>query len=320
MMMVSSLVLCVGLLASEPLKQGENTRKLEHGGRTRTYFVHVPPSYDGSRPVPVVVALHGAMMNGRMMMEFSGLSAKADQEGFIVVYPNGTGVGDLFLTWNAWAKPGPVPAPGEGEDARRGPADDVGFISAMLDQMEMEAKIDTRRIYVTGMSNGGMMSHRLAAELSRRIAAAAPVAGTLMVGQIKPARPVPIMHIHGTKDTFVPFAGMRRNLRARMPMRTVEETMTSWVAANSAVEKGVETTLPDLAPADGTRVKVRTHAADKGGAEVVLVTVENGGHTWPGRKAAMASLGRSTMDVAANDLIWDFFKKHALPAATASLD
>ena len=165
------------------------------GEQKRTYIVHIPKGYDPKKPAPVVLALHGAAMNGSMMVWFTGLNKKSDKAGFIVVYPSGTGTGP-FLTWNAGGFKGKM---------AEGKADDVAFIGKLLDDLGTVVKVDEKRVYACGMSNGGMMCYRLAAELSDRIAAIAPVAGTIAIDESKPKRPVPVIHFHGTKDTFVPF-------------------------------------------------------------------------------------------------------------------
>src|SRR4051812_3080041 len=179
----------------DPLGPGDHTRTLMMGEQKRTYLVHVPKGYDPKKPAPVVLALHGAAMNGPMMVWFSGLNKKSDEAGFIVVYPSGTGIGP-FLIWNAGGLKGKL---------AEGRADDVAFIGKLLDDLGTVAKVDEKRVYACGMSNGGMMCYRLAAELSDRIAAIAPVAGTIAIEKSKPKRAVPVIHFHGSKDNIVPF-------------------------------------------------------------------------------------------------------------------
>ena len=156
---------------SEALKAGNHSRTVPWENEGRTYQLHVPPSYDPAKPTPVVIALHGASMTGKMMEAFCGLSAKADEAGFIVVYPNGAGAGRLLQTWHAGSFPGKL-------SVRK--IDDVGFTVKMLDDLATVVNVDAKRVYCTGLSNGAMMAHRLGAELSDRIAAIAPVAGTLV--------------------------------------------------------------------------------------------------------------------------------------------
>jgi polyhydroxybutyrate depolymerase len=278
------------------------TRSLTVGGLTRTYVVHAPPALDPQKPAPVVLALHEATMTGPLMAWFSGLDATADAAGFIAVYPNGTG-GRSSYFWNAGHCCG---------DAARNNVDDVAFVRVVLDELATVYRIDPRRVFATGMSNGAMMAYRLAAELSDRIAAVAPVAGTMACGEPRPSRPVPVLHIHGTDDEFVPFGGGRGPKSiSGVPHRSVAGTVAAWARANGCREDpaAVEA-LPDRA-GDGTRVTRTTYRGEAAGAEVVLVTVAGGGHTWPGRPGS-ATLGRSTRNVSANDLIWEFFDRHPM--------
>ena len=277
------------------LGPGDHSRTVMMGEKQRMYLVHVPNGYDPKTPVPVVLALHGAAMNGPMMVGFSGLTKKADEAGFIVVYPSGTGLGP-FLTWNA------------GGFKAEGQVDDVVFISRLLDDLGTVVKFDEKRVYACGMSNGGMMCYRLAAELSDRIAAIAPVGGTIAIKQNKPNRAVPVIHFHGTKDTFVPFETAKTNKPAFMKMKGVEESIQTWVKLDGCDEKP----KIDVLSKDGDEMKVtrKTYSGGKDGAEVVLVVIEEGGHTWPGQQPPVTFIGKSAMNISANDLMWEFFQKH----------
>ena len=139
---------------SDPLGPGDHTRTIIMGEQKRTYLVHVPKDDDPKKPAPVVLALHGAAMNGSMMVWFTDLNKTSDKEGFIVVYPSGTGAWP-FLTWNAGGFKGKM---------AEGKADDVAFIGKLLDDLATVVKMDEKRVYACGMSNGGMMCYRLAAE------------------------------------------------------------------------------------------------------------------------------------------------------------
>ena len=270
-----------------PLDPGDHTRSLKMGEQERTYLVHVPKGYDPKKPAPVVLALHGMGMNGPMMVWFSSLSKKADKAGFIVVYPSG-----LSLMWNAG-----------GFSGRR--TDDVAFIGKVLDDLGTVVKVDEKRVYACGMSNGAMMCYRLAAELSDRIAAIAPVAGTIAIDESKPKRPVPVIHFHGTKDTFVPFE-MGKSKR----LKGVGESVQTWVKLNGCEEKPTV----DVLSKDGDEMKVtrKTYGGGKDGSEVVLVIIEEGGHTWPGMTPPASFMGKSAKNISANDLMWEFFRKHKL--------
>jgi polyhydroxybutyrate depolymerase len=158
------------------------------------------------------------------------------------------------------------------------------------------------------MSNGGMMSYRLASELSDRIAAAAPVAGTIAIEESKPKRPVPIIHFHGTKDTFVPFELAKGKTPSSMKLKGVDDSIQTWVKLNACEEKP----KTDVLSKDGDEMKVTrtTYGGGKDGAEIVLIVIEGGGHTWPGMQPPVAFLGKSAMNISANDLMWEFFQKH----------
>jgi polyhydroxybutyrate depolymerase len=285
---------------TDPLGPGDHTRTLKMGEQKRTYLVHVPTGYDPKKPTPVVLALHGAAMNGPMMVWFTGLTEKADKDGFVVVYPSGTGTGP-FLTWNAGGFTGKM---------AEGKADDVAFIGKLLDDLGTVVKVDEKRVYACGMSNGGMMCYRLAAELSDRIAAIAPVAGTIAVDESKPRRAVPVLHFHGTKDTFVPFEMTKGKASSFIRFKGVEDSIQTWVKLNGCDGRPKVDTLSR----DGDEMKVTrtTYGGGKDASEVVLVVIEGGGHTWPGMKPPTAFMGKSALNVSANDLIWEFFQKHRL--------
>jgi polyhydroxybutyrate depolymerase len=296
--------------SADPLGPGDHTRTLMMGEQKRTYLVHVPKDYDSKKPAPVVLALHGAAMNGSMMVWFTGLNKTSDKEGFIVVYPSGTGT-DPFLIWNVggfkiWNVGGfKAKMPG-------GRADDVAFISKLLDDLATVAKVDEKRVYACGMSNGGEMCYRLAAELSERIAAIAPVAGSIAFDYSKPKRPVPVIHFHGTKDTFVRFEMPKGKTPSLMKWKGVDGSIQTWVKLNGCDEKPKTETLSK----DGDEMKVtrKTYGGGKDGAEVVLVVIEGGGHTWPGQQppVGLGFIGKSATNVSANDLMWEFFQRHKL--------
>lgn len=285
---------------TDPLGPGDHTRTLMMGEQKRTYLVHVPKDYDPKKPTPVVLALHGAAMNGPMMVWFSGLNTTADKSGFIVVYPSGTGTGP-FLTWNAGGFKGKM---------AEGKADDVAFIGKLLDDLSTVVKVDEKRVNACGMSNGGMMCYRLAAELSNRIAAVAPVAGTIAIEESKPKRPVPVIHFHGTKDTFIPFETAKGKTPAFMKLKSVEDSIQTWVKLNGCNDKP----KADVLSKDGDEMKAirKTYSGGKDGSEVVLIVIEDGGHTWPGMTPPAGFMGKSAKNISANDLMWEFFQKHTL--------
>ncbi|HEU5115506.1 MAG TPA: PHB depolymerase family esterase, partial [Isosphaeraceae bacterium] len=261
--------LAILALAAEPLPSGDLTRSVRVGESTRPYLLHVPKSYNSEKPTPLVLALHPFATNGPLMARISGLSKTADRHGFLVAYPNGTGVGTL-LHWNVGLTSGDR-------------ADDMGYLAQVLDDLSAIANIDPRRVYATGFSNGGMMCYRLAAEWSDRIAAIAPVSGTRISGKIEPKRPVSVLHFHGTEDQFVAYNG--RLWRQTGPNRLlgVDETIQSWAVFNGCNPEPVFTAVP-LQDDDGLSVERSLYGPGRDGSEVILYKIQGGGHTWPGRE------------------------------------
>jgi polyhydroxybutyrate depolymerase len=251
--------------------------------------------------MPVVLALHGATMNGPMMAWFSGLNRKADEAGFIAVYPNGTGRFSSYF-WNGGNCCG---------SAMQNKVDDVAFINALLDDLMGSYHVDPQRVYATGMSNGAIMAYRLASELSDRIAAIAPVSGSLGTETCQPKRPVSVLHFHGTMDEYIPFLGGKgaRSITGTS-FRSVDDSVKTWVKANGCDENPKIDQLSKNG--DETVVTRKTYIGGKNGTEVVLVVIEGGGHTWPGMKSPARILGKSTKNISANDLMWEFFQKHPM--------
>lgn len=295
------LLWTVAILPAAPaLGPGDHTRSLTVDGLQRSYLVHVPAQCDGKSPAPLVLVYHGAAMNGLMMSVFSGLNKKADEAGFIAVYPNGTGKLGLFLTWNvAWTGGSAKP-------------DDVLFTRRLLDDLTGALRVDPKRIYAAGMSNGGMMCYRLAAELSDRIAAVAPVAGAMADKAPRPKRPVSVIHFHGTDDALVPYQGLGDHVPNFIRFKSVEDSIQAWVKLDGCPARPKVDELPCPVD-DGATVQRKTYGPGTKGVEVVLVVIRGGGHTWPGRPSFFSYLGRSTKNISANDLLWEFFERHPLP-------
>jgi polyhydroxybutyrate depolymerase len=187
----------------------------------------------------------------------------------------------------------------------------VGYVSKLLDDLATVVKVDRKRVYATGMSNGAMMCYRLAAELSDKIAAIAAIAGTMAIDDFRPRRPVPVLHFHGTKDGLVLFGGPDERTPKNIRFQSVEATIRAWVKANGCSEIPAATRLPGLTR-DGLAIRKQAYGPGKEGSEVILYVIEGGGHTWPGQDPRFFFLGKSTKDISANDLIWDFFQKHPL--------
>lgn len=295
-------LLLTTVLGADPLGPGDHTRALTVGDLKRSYLVHIPPKYDRKIPTPVVLAFHGGGANPDNMIVFSGLNKKSDEAGFIAVYPSGTGRLDKFLTFNGGNCCG---------YAMNNKVDDVEFTRNLLDDLSKSANIDPKRVFATGMSNGGIMAYLLASELSDRIAAIAPVGGPMGTDTCKPKRPVPVIHFHGTDDEYAPFKGGKGKGLSGTDFYSVEHSIQAWVNANGCEKEPVVTKLPDAAK-DGTSITRKTYGAGKDGAEVVLIEIEGAGHTWPGQQPRVQFLGKSTKNISANDLMWEFFQKHPM--------
>ncbi len=269
----------------------------------RGYWVYLPDRHQGSNLLPVVLVLHGDGMDGESMARLCNLNEKADEAGFLVVYPNGTGQMDKKLTWNAGRCCG---------SAMLKNREDVAFIENVLDDVEERYPVDRSRVYATGISNGAMMAYRLAAEIPYRIAAVAAIAGSLEVGPSTITWPVPVLHFHGTQDEFVHFDdGHGPRSKTRISLNSAMDTIRTWVWVNGANIEPETAELPDQTD-DGTKVVRYIYRAPKTGADVILYKIQGGGHTWPGRPSGEIILGPSTQQISANDLIWEFFKKHKL--------
>jgi polyhydroxybutyrate depolymerase len=290
-------------MADTPLVPGDHTRSLEVDRRTRTYLVHVPRKHDPKKPAPVVLVFHGGGSNAEQMIKFCGLNETADKQGFVVVYPSGTGRLKNALTWNGGNCCG---------YAMQQNVDDLAFTGALLEDLARVVAVDRKRVYATGMSNGAIMAYRLASELSDRIAAIAPVAGPMGTATCTPKRPVPVLHFHGTADQFAPFQGGTgtRSL-SQTDFYSVEHSIRAWVKADGCSEQPTIVKLPDRA-GDGTTVTVKTYGNGRDGAEVILVMIEGMGHTWPGREPLLKMLGRVTRNISANDKMWEFFERHPM--------
>jgi polyhydroxybutyrate depolymerase len=185
------------------------------------------------------------------------------------------------------------------------------FPLSLLDDLMGSYHVDTRRIYATGMSNGAVMAYRLASELSDRIAAIAPVSGSMGTEIGRPKRPVSVLHFHGTLDDYIPFLGGKgKKSISGTQFWPVDQSIRSWVNLNGCEENP----KIDLLSKSGDEMTVtrKIYAAGNDGTEVVLVVIEGGGHTWPGMRSPTDALGKSALNISANDLMWEFFEKHPM--------
>ena len=237
------------------------------------------------------------------MTHFSDL---ADREGFIAVYPDG-----LWKNWNDGRAPSV-------SRAHRENVDDIGFVSALIDAVSMDHRIDLKRIFATGISNGGIFSHYLGANLSSRIAAIAPVSGGIaerFEERFKPEEPVSVFVIQGTDDPLVPFhgGGIVRGRRGRII--DTDEAVRLWVQRDGCQREPRTGTLPDADRRDKCAVKWYSWGHGQRNTEVKLYVIQGGGHTWPDGPQYLPALfvGRVCRDFNATEAIWEFFKNHPRP-------
>ncbi len=264
-----------------------NRFMLTVGGLPRTFDVHLPANYDPSKATPVVLNFHGLGSNAGQQQAYSKMIAKSDAEGFIAVHPEGTGARQ---SWNAGYCC---------EAAVQNNTDDVAFVRAMLDELESRLCVDKDRVFAAGMSNGGFMSHRLACDLSDRIAAVAPVAGYNVTQACAPGRAVPVLHFHGTSDQTVPYEAGANGFPGVRP------SLEAWAQRNGCGATPSESFRMADAHCD-------SWPSCSGGSEVILCTIDGGGHTWPGA-IAIPQLGFTSAAISATDTMWDFFERHPMP-------
>lgn len=279
---------------------------LPHDRRDRHYEV-VLPGREPAAPMPVIIAIHGATGSLETYRKVANLEALARREGILVVYPEGTRVGNVLL-WNAGAccLVGPRPP------------DDVDFLLHVLDDVERRFDVDPRRVYAVGMSNGAMMTYRLATEAPERFAAVATVAGPMALRHFEPRAPISIMHIQSVDDPILPFAGRRL---PPLPLPSGEKTLRRWLDyAHCPAEPAGETVRHGSAGEPPGWQAVRTRWAPcNAGTEIVLWKLAGAGHVWPGgyQPPHLRAFAGGEFDVIdASREIWQFFQRHRLPPAT----
>ncbi len=285
---------------------GLQPASVESGGLTRTYWLHVPPNLPKGKPVPLVVIYHGSGSDGERMERFTNFSKLADEHGFIAVYP------DAFEeNWNDGRAATSILA--QAKDV-----DDVAFTGAVLDAIARDHHVDPKRIYATGFSNGGIFVHLLAAKMAPRFAAIASVSGGIaepIAPAFKPANPLSIFIMHGTKDPFVPFEGGNVDESDNGRIISTEQTVKKWIEINGDNAKPEKGQLPDVDKSDHSQVKWTRWNFPKTRTELLLYTIEGAGHTWPSgpQFLPVATIGEVDRDFDGATAIWEFFQKHPKP-------
>ena len=273
---------------------GTKATTIGFGGKTRSYLVHVPKGYSGSKPTAVVFALHGLSDSAGKMESMTGFDSLADKEGFLVVYPEGL----TDFTGGSWNAGNCCGA------AKSASSDDVGFILSVLADLNAHFCTDPKRVFATGFSNGAYMAQRLACEKADVFAAIAPVSGEINMKTCTPSRAISVLEFHGTSDAVVPYGGGGMTGGAW----SVDETFGFWrdnaICAEpkaAAMYKKGDTTCTGFSLCED-------------GAVVELCSIDKGGHQWPSSPAgANPFLGKMSTDIDATAAIWQFFLDHPMP-------
>jgi polyhydroxybutyrate depolymerase len=242
----------------------------------------VPANYQAGTAVALILNFHGYGSNSQQEENLTGMSAKADREGFIVVYPDG-----IEATWHTG-----LVAQGDA---------DRQFVRDLVAHLQSLYTIDPKRIYATGISNGGGMTNRLACSVSDLIAAIAPDAGAYNFWEnCSPSRPVPVLAFHGLDDNVVPYAGL--NPESITP--PIEKWAAAWATRNGCSPSPAVTTPVET-------VTLRTWMNCQDNANVILYTLANHGHSWPGSPVMPKNI--TSQAINATDVMWEFFKAHPMP-------
>lgn len=278
---------------------------MEHGGRTRSFILYKP----AARPrgsVPLIIVMHGGggTAAGMIRITRGRFNQLAERDGFLVVYPEGYG-----RHWNDCR----TDVHDRAHDAN---VDDVGFLSALIDLLVRERGVDPRRVFATGISNGGFMSFRLACQIPEKIRAIAPVTASMPVNSkcgCQPSRPVPVLVMNGTMDPLVPYDGGDIRLMGvtRGSVKSTDETVQFWLGNNACAGDTRTVLLPDIEATDGSTVEKTVYPSYGGTPCVTLYTVRGGGHTWPGGQQYPGKrlVGTVNRDINGCDEIWDFFRR-----------
>jgi polyhydroxybutyrate depolymerase len=283
-------------------KPGDFTKTVTVAGVTRTYLLHVPASYSNALASPVVLLFHGgqgsaATIGAITSTSGGGFSALADQKNFIVIYPD-----SVSGTWD------------DGRATITNRTNDVAFTAAALDAVALDYKIDSKRVFAAGISNGGMMTLRLACELSNRLAAVATVAANMpsdIQAGCNPAQAVPVAMFSGDADPLMPYSGGTvGGVFTGGSVISATATAAFWATKNAATLSAT-TALANTDTIDGTTTDLLSYTS-AGGGEVAFYRINGGGHTWPGgtQYASALLIGKVAKDFSANEAIWAFFARH----------
>jgi len=263
-------------------------------GRDRYYKTHLPLGYNYQKKYPLVFVFHGGLGNPELMDKQTGFSDKSDKEGFIVVYPYGTGSFDKkLLTWNTWDCCG---------YADKKNINDIDFIIEVYNEIVSKYNVDEKRIYATGMSNGGMMCYLLACEVPEKFAAFAPVVAAMFdTTSCNPKSEASLIIFNSLDDEHIPYSGgIGEKSLVDVEKLPVETTVNLWVKKfNCYFMNNSESSS-----------FVKTSYKNNNGTEIVLYKMLSGGHSWPGGEKIRRFADNPVKNVSATDLIWEFFKNN----------
>ena len=269
--------------------------RIKSSGQTRKYLIYVPESYDPDTKTPLVISIHGFVQWPAHQQSMTGWNKVADENGFLVVYPKGTG---FPLRWNT--RPS--------EENPGAMDEELQFFSDLIDHLSRSYNIDPSRIYVNGMSNGGGMSDLLACEFSDRITAIGGVAGAYVYPRedCHPARPMPVIAFHGVDDQIVLYKGGASSRDEQFVFPTIEDWAAGWAENNSC------STAPEINEITN-EITRRYYTGCESDAEVILYSIKGAGHTWPGgEKLPVWIAGYTNQDIDASALMWEFFSRYSL--------
>jgi polyhydroxybutyrate depolymerase len=269
--------------------------KIKSSGQTRKFLIYVPESYNSEQPAPLVISIHGFVQWPAHQQSMTGWNKLADENGFLVVYPKGTG---FPLRWNT--RPS--------EENPGAMDEELQFFSDLIDHLSSSYNIDPSRIYANGMSNGGGMSDLLACEYADRIAAIGGVAGSYVYPRedCHSARPMPVIAFHGVDDQIVLYKGGASSRDEQFVFPTIEDWAAGWAEINSCGPS------PEISLITN-EITRRHYGGCEENADVILYTIAGAGHTWPGgEKLPVWIAGYTNQDINASALMWEFFSKYSL--------
>jgi polyhydroxybutyrate depolymerase len=301
----------VFFITALPAAAEELSGRLEVNGRLRHYFAVIPETADKKpRAMPAVIVLHGAFSNGRTIQKEMGLDGPGAREGFITIYPDGLGFG-----WNDGRKR-------NWRGNLETPPDDIGFLTELARRLSERGVIDPRRVYVAGVSTGGMMAYRLACDAPDLFAATAAVIANMPADIVKdcnPGRAMPFLVMNGTKDPMMPYYGGGIGFdHLQGQVLSTPDTMLFWANNNSCeAVPSVREIAGDAGDAQGLGNKTKAYLEEWQhctGAPLALVRLEGGGHRIPApdrhwRPLLDTFLGKQNKDLSAPDMLWEFFRR-----------